>query len=467
VADDHIGGFIIFEGTRETVTATTRELQSLSETPLFFSCDIEPGLTPRIADMTFFPHAMAIGRTTPELCERAAECIADEALATGIKINFAPVCDVNSNPKNPIINTRSFGETAEHVARFSNAFIKGTQRRGVISVAKHFPGHGDTEKDSHLELPLLSIPRKRFDELELIPFIEAIKNNVGSVMAAHIIAPAFDEKYPATLSPRVITALLRNELGFNGLVFTDALMMRAITKNYSAGEAAKLAALAGCDILLMPEEVNTAINALFEEAKANTELNRCIENANERITKAKKSIHAQKMPSPINLSGNLSGHAKIAEQIASRSTQIEGNKNIINKIGKKHETTAFVLAGADKEAENIEYAKGIISTIKEKSNLKVKLYINPEILIEKNIDYLILMIFNGVYSFQGNLGDKNSFLQQAERCLHAGAANVIGVSLGSPYIWNELPRFPVTMNCFSNSRVSIRTAIEQLLANNH
>ncbi|HZV12547.1 MAG TPA: glycoside hydrolase family 3 N-terminal domain-containing protein, partial [Candidatus Kapabacteria bacterium] len=310
-------------------------------------------------------------------------------------------------------------------------------------------------KDSHLELPSLSISRKRFDELELVPFIEAITNNVGGIMAAHIIATAFDEKYPATLSRKVITDLLRGELDFSGLVFTDALIMHAITKNYSIREAAKLAALAGCDILLMPEDVDATLNALFEESQTNPELKQCIERANDRIARAKDSVTTNKVHSAID----IASHVKFAEQIASQAIRLTGNQSI---VGKRYKNMAFVLVGAEKEEENIKYAQYLIYTNANEEKLRVKLYINRQTPIDIEIDCLILMIFNGVYSFQGDLGDKSIFFQQAEQCLASGAANVIGVSFGSPYIWNELPSFPVTMDCFSNSCVSIRTAVEKL-----
>jgi len=461
-----VGGFIIFEGTLETIRQVTGELQSLSETPLFFSADLEPGLSSasaRIADGTSFPHAMAIGRTTPEMCELAAAAIAEEARSAGININFAPVCDVNNNPLNPIINIRSFGETPQEVSKFANAFIKGTKSKGVMAVAKHFPGHGDTEKDSHLELPRLTFPRARFDELEFVPFIEAIKSGVGGIMIAHLLAAALDETYPATLSRIIVHDLLRNELGFTGLTFTDALIMHAIADAYTPSHAAMHAVIAGCDVLLMPEEIEFSIHAMARESAKDVVLHSAIKQANERISYGKSVLPI--LGSPLSQSQRQE-HEDISKKIVrdsisiTTSLKIAKTSNIIEIDYTKD--ISVVLAGSDKEVGNMNYAQSKINEIVDKNGLKVKLYTNDLTELKTNPTTLILMIFNRVTSYQGNLGDTEKFAELAKACLASGSENIIGVSLGNPYIWHNLSKLPTIINCFSNSRVSIDAVINKL-----
>jgi beta-glucosidase len=196
------------------------------------------------------------------LAERYGRCTGREARALGLNWVLAPVCDVNNNPANPVINVRAWAEQPAAAAELVAAFCQGLQAEGVLGCAKHFPGHGDTSSDSHLELPLLPHDRQRLEAIELPPFRAAIAAGVATVMTAHLLLPALDPQRPATLSAAVLTGLLRQELGFNGLVVTDALMMEAISANYGPGEAAVLALEAGADLVLMPADADAAIAAL-------------------------------------------------------------------------------------------------------------------------------------------------------------------------------------------------------------
>src|SRR4029079_10847474 len=218
--------------------------------------------------------------------------IAREGRAVGIHINFSPVVDVNNNPSNPVINTRSFGENAGRVARLSALFVRGAQDGGQLATAKHFPGHGDTDVDSHVGLPLVGATLARLDTLELVPFKAAISAGASLGMTAHIALPAIsgDSTTPATLSPRIITNLLRDTLGFRGVAITDAMTMEGVGKGYTTEQSSVLAVKAGADILLKPSDPTRAINAVVEAVERG-------EIARSRIDSAARRVLALKVRS--------------------------------------------------------------------------------------------------------------------------------------------------------------------------
>ncbi len=268
VATRSVGGFVLFDGEIGTVRQVTAELADLSSGTLLFAADCEHGVTMRFPGGTDFPSMMALGATGDvSVTYAVAECIADEVRELGIGWNFAPVADINTNPENPIINIRAFGDRVETVTGHVVAYVGGTQARGVAACVKHFPGHGDTAVDSHLDLPLLRFDRDRLMEVELAPFAAAIRAGVKSIMVSHVAVPALDPSgAPATLSPILTEELIRRELGFDGVIVTDAMDMGAITKLYDPGEAAVLAYMAGCDVLeTMPDPVK-ALSALVAAA---------------------------------------------------------------------------------------------------------------------------------------------------------------------------------------------------------
>ncbi len=270
IEQDGIGGVILFVkniGSPRQVASLTNSLQDIASgaghPPLLISADQEGGSVVRLeAGATHFPSAMAFGAARSEaLAASAADVAARELAAVGIRMNFAPVVDVNNNPANPVIGIRSFGEDPGLVGRLGAAVIGATQAAGVLATAKHFPGHGDTAVDSHLDLPVVAHARARLEAVELPPFRDAVRAGVGAVMTAHAIYPAFDPERPATLSP-VILGLLRVQWGFSGLIVTDSMAMRAITDRYAAGEAAVLAVLAGADVILACGEIGAQREAL-------------------------------------------------------------------------------------------------------------------------------------------------------------------------------------------------------------
>jgi beta-N-acetylhexosaminidase len=260
-----VGGVIVSVGSPLDIAAKLNALQSAARIPLLVASDLESGTTIRLNGGTFFPPNMGVGAGGRELdAYQIGRITALEGRAVGIHFAFAPAADVNNNPANPIINTRSFGEDPHAVGRLVAAAIRGIQDHGMIATAKHFPGHGDTGTDSHLALPVIAADWARFDSLELIPFRAAIDAGVHAVMSAHIALPGIDpgESRPATVAPNILTGVLRDSLGFRGLTVTDALNMGGVVSKYGPGEATVLAFLAGADLLLMPVNAADAIDAM-------------------------------------------------------------------------------------------------------------------------------------------------------------------------------------------------------------
>lgn len=264
-----VGGVILLGASAAEVGLRCRQLQDWATTPLLLCADVEEGVGQRFEGASWLPPPLCLGQLHGRdpaqaiaLAHRYGRCTGREARSLGLNWVLGPVCDVNNNPANPVINVRAWGETAAAVAALTRAFCQGLQAEGVLGCAKHFPGHGDTSVDSHLELPVLPHDRQRLATLELPPFAACIDAGIDAVMTAHLVLPALDPQRPATLSKAVLTDLLRGELGFDGLVVTDALVMEAISRHYGAGEAAVLALEAGADLVLMPADARAALAAI-------------------------------------------------------------------------------------------------------------------------------------------------------------------------------------------------------------
>ena len=292
-----VGGVILVGGSAAELAVRSHQLQSWAKFPLLLAADIEEGVGQRFAGATWFGPPMAIAEVArhdagkaDRYAEQMGAVTAIEARAIGLNWILAPVVDVNNNPDNPVINVRAFGETSEIVGKLASAFIRGAGEHPVLTTAKHFPGHGDTAVDSHLELPVLPHSPTRLAEVELPPFVEAIATGVDAVMSAHLLIPAWDAEFPATLSRKILIGKLREELGFEGLIVTDALVMGAIASKYGANEAAVLAAEAGADVLLMPLDPEGAILAVCEAVTQGRISISQIKESVKRIWKAKAKV---------------------------------------------------------------------------------------------------------------------------------------------------------------------------------
>ena len=264
----HVGGLCFFQGTPEKQAELTNKYQALSKTPLMISMDAEWGLGMRMKKSTIsFPKQLMLGAIQDNrLIYKMGQEVAAHCKRLGVHVNFAPVADINNNPKNPVINTRSFGEDRHNVSIKSYMYMRGMQDHGVMACAKHFPGHGDTDVDSHHDLPVITHGLNRLDSIELYPFQVLASQGIGSFMVAHLNVPNLDstENRPTSLSPKVVTDLLKNEMEFQGLIFTDGLEMKGVTKHFKPGVVEAEALLAGNDILLLPDNISASVKAIKE-----------------------------------------------------------------------------------------------------------------------------------------------------------------------------------------------------------
>lgn len=275
IVEYHVGGYNVALGDPAAAAVMINSMQRLSKLPLLISGDLEGGAGWVFPGATRLPKGMAIAATNdPQFAYEAGKIAATEGRAMGFHVNYYPVADVNSNPQNPIINIRSFGEDPAKVSAMVQAYIRGCQENGMLCTAKHFPGHGDTATDSHSVMPVVTANRQRLDTLELVPFRAAIDANVAAIMTAHIALPEIepDLRLPATLSSKVLTTLLREDLRFPGLIFTDALDMQGVLGSFGEGEVAVRALEAGADVLLFakPDTMHPALKAAVESGRVST-----------------------------------------------------------------------------------------------------------------------------------------------------------------------------------------------------
>jgi len=342
----HVSGFHVFGGTDEqsrmllnptyggvntlgdalAAASLLDRLQAMASVPLMNTADFETGVGFRLAGATTFPREMAMGAVgDPRLVTEEARITGIESRAVGVQVVFAPVVDVNVNPRNPVINTRSYGEDPARVAELASAYLDGARDGGVIATVKHFPGHGDTDVDSHLGLPIIPHPLDRLKTVEFVPFRAAIDRGVPAVMAAHIVMPALDPspETPATFSHPILTDLLRGEFGFRGLVYTDSMSMDAVAKMVPPGEAAVRAVLAGADVILHSPDPIAAIDGLRSAAASGRIPSSRIDESVRMILRAKASLglHVSRTVDLQAVADNLGGraHRAPAEEASRRS----------------------------------------------------------------------------------------------------------------------------------------------------
>ena len=346
IEDLKIGGLIMSVGTPFGVAAKLNALQAHSDLPLLVAADLETGAgfrmrgavqmpgTIDLGGATDFPSLMAVGATgNEEFAYEMGRITAVEARALGVHVPFAPVLDVNNNPDNPIINVRSFGEDPQQVAEMGIAFVRGVQDNGAIATGKHFPGHGDTDVDSHVGLPVILHDRARMDSVELQPFRRAIDSGMGAIMTAHISVPSLNggEREPSTLSHEVLTEILRDELGFRGIVFTDAMDMSAVARQFRSGEAAVRALEAGADVILMPASVSGAIEGIVEAVRSGRLTEDRLDLSVMRVleTKENAGLHEDRYVSleEIPRTVGIPEHEEVADQIARKSITLLKNGN--------------------------------------------------------------------------------------------------------------------------------------------
>ena len=316
----------VTRGEALAIAALLNRLQRASALPLLFTADFEGGAGYIVDGATRLPRAMALGATRdPGLAERAGRLAAGEGRAMGVHVDYYPVVDVNVNPANPVIGIRSFGEDPQLVARMATAYMRGIKQGGMLATAKHFPGHGDTGVDTHLDLAVVEHARARLDAVELVPFRAVIAAGIDAVMSSHIRLPALDptEGRPATLSRPILTGLLRQELGFTGLIFTDSMSMHAISRRFTPERAAALAVEAGADVVLDSPDPEAALRGIREAVEQGLVPREQIDRSVERIlaAKARLGLHRARTVDVEAVPAAVGGRAReaLAVEIASRA----------------------------------------------------------------------------------------------------------------------------------------------------
>ncbi|MEQ2129008.1 beta-N-acetylhexosaminidase [Caldanaerobacter subterraneus KAk] len=440
--------------------------------PAFISIDQEGGMVTRIyRGATYLPGNMAIGATKdPENAYKVGEIAGRELRTIGININFAPVMDVNNNPLNPVIGVRSYGENPEDVANFGINYIKGLQKEGVIATAKHFPGHGDTTVDSHLDLPKVNHGKDRLYEVELYPFKKAVENGVDAIMTAHILFPALeDSKVPATLSYNVLTRILREEFKFDGLIITDCMEMNAIAKYFGTQKAASMAIKAGADIVLVSHTKDLQIKA-FENIKEAVERGDIsverIDESVRRILKMKEKYGLFDNPYPekdkFDTVVGIEEHRKAAKAISLKSvTVVKDEKKLIPlktkdilAISPETVPVSFV---DDALMDRLSFARQFTSTF---GGLEETISVNPNdreisVILEKAKDKEVVVV--GTYNANLNEGQVklvNALLQVNK--------NVIVVALRNPYDLQKFENVPTYVCAYEYTPLSVESVIEVL-----
>jgi beta-N-acetylhexosaminidase len=475
VNDLHVGGFInvtqmsplgIIKSQAYPTAVLTNQLQAHSKLPLLIGADFERGSAMRLDEGTSFPTAMALAAGgDPADAYSMGKITALEARAVGIHWIYAPVSDVNNNPGNPIINTRSFGEDPQRVAEFVAAFVRGVEENGGLATAKHFPGHGDTAADSHIDLPVIRADKDRLEHLELIPFRSAIAAGVGSVMTGHLSIPSLepDPNTPATLSKNVLTGLLRDELHFQGLVVTDAMDMGGITTRFAPGEAAMRAVLAGVDALLMSPVPDAAFEALQAAVKSGRISRERLDASVRRILQAKARLGLNKNKlvdlNAINEKFGRAPWQKEAQEISDRGVTLLRDSGNRLPLDASKPSRALLLAfyadpepypGEDLERELRSRFDSVTTLRADTRFVKAGTLKLPP---ADSYDVAILALFVRVSDRKGNVDVPADQAALAEQIFHAGKP-VITVGFGSPYLIENFPHAETWLAVFGISDVA-------------
>ncbi len=462
IVDFKVGGYHVVGTDPAGLAMLINDMQRTAKVPLMITADLEGGTGYVIPYATRFPLAMAIGATgSEELSYRAGKTTATEARAIGINVDFYPVVDVQNNPANPIINIRSFGEDPKKVSSLAASYIRGVQEAGMIATAKHFPGHGDVASDSHLMLPVLEVSRERLNTVELPPFKAAIDAGVGAVMTAHIYLPALDSEkgLPATLSKNVLTGLLREQLGFKGLLFTDAMDMRGVSANFTNEEATIRALEAGADVVLFPVNVEASFNAIKGAVESGRLPMSRLDDAVRRIlrTKTRLGLDRYKPASLEGLSTTVGSREsrELAQKIEdSAITLVRDEKNAVPlRLGPDQRLLHINLldsrmgwregpVGLTLTAElPRRFAKTTSVQLDDQSNRNEYEMIRQ---MAGMVDAVVVAAFIRVAAYKGSI-DLNPEQIRLLKDLSAIQKPFVFVLFGSPYLLHHVPELPSYM----------------------
>jgi len=473
VRERKIGGFVFFAGDVYEYVMQINKLQAASEVPLLIAADFEFGTAMRVRRATLFPRAMLVGATrNPRYAYEMGNVIAREARALGVHQNYAPVVDVNNNPMNPVINTRSFGEDPRLVAEMAVAFTRGLQEGGVIATAKHFPGHGDTDVDSHLDMPVLPFPKERLDSLELVGFRRAVEAGVQSIMIAHLSVPAFDTTtgLPATLSRPIITDLLQNQLGFKGLIVTDAMTMQGVTKAFSTAEAAVRAVKAGTDLVLLPPDVDVAIDAILGAVRRG-------EIPEERITASVRKLLTVKQslglvenrfvdPNAVASIVGSAEHRRLAKQIARDGITVVKNDNNILPLQKNNlkKIVGITVGDVEDPSAGAYFRTLVRSRVQRYEDLRVdnrsnRIEYDSVLTRAATGDILLVHLYVATRSEMMTGFFKPEQAEFLKKLVNLKKPTVV-VSFGNPYLLSAFPSVQAYLAGYSSADVVVEAAVE-------
>ena len=494
VRENKVGGVIWFVSNVYETAWLTRQLQRESRIPLLISADIEAGVGLRFTDTTYWPPAMAVAATgDPSLAEKEGRIAAAEVRALGINHILAPVADVNVDPDNPVINTRSFGEDPAEVAKYVAAFVRGVQSEPVLATAKHFPGHGDTHVDSHRSLPVLDADRSRLDRVELVPFRAAIDAGVASVMMGHLALPNVDPTpapvrtlvetskdtpytdddaeitkegtLPASLSTTLHT-MLRRDLGFDGLIVSDAFDMGGLVAHFDAGEAAVRAIEAGEDMILKSANTDEAIRAIKDAVRSGRLSEKRIDESVRRILAAKKRVHAGVgSPREIFRTIDTNEHREVAREIATKAITLLREDAGALPLAKGRRVALIVVSEVSEIGNPLAGVAGEIG--RRNGGAPRTFVIDGRTRIEETdaivqganaADLVILALAIRARSGAGSI----AVPETARRVVERLTAKTVAVSFGSPYVIRDLPSLKTYVCAYGTQPVLQAAAIRAL-----
>jgi beta-N-acetylhexosaminidase len=485
---EHVGGVVMSLGSPLEVAAKVNTMQRLAlasgpRVPLLVSSDLEPGLgrfeggvfTPQLwsaGSATVLPTNMAAGATgRPADGEALGRVLGREARAAGVHVDFAPTVDVNNNPANPVINVRSFGEDPRAVARYSAAFVRGLQGEGVAAVAKHFPGHGDTDADSHLALPVVRADRARLDAMELVPFRAALEAGVAGVMSAHIALPAIEAPgLPATLSPRVMTALLRDTLGFRGITFTDAMTMEGVGQGYPVDRSCPLAVQAGMDVLLMPTDVARCVDAVLASVAGGQITQARIDTAARRVLELKVRTGAVSRPivdlEALRETVGAPAHWATARDVARRAVTLLRDSAALVPTGTGRSITAVIYAPDAEVAAGQAFTAELRTGAREVREHRISPRTSAGALdsiavAARASDRIVVMTYTRTFEGAGRLAIPAHVARWIDD--QAATGKLVVVAGGNPYVIRQFPRVTSYLVTYGRGDALERAAATALL----
>ena len=483
-----VGGIIMSVGSPLEIAAKINAMQRLAELPLLVSADLEYGagyrarggvFAPNGIDLggaTLFPPQMAVGATgDTTLAYEMGRITAVEARALGIQVVFSPILDVNSNPANPVINTRSFGADPQLDARFGTAFIRGVQGAGLIATGKHFPGHGDTEVNSHLALPTVNASRARLDTLELVPFRAAVRAGVGAIMTFHGSLPALDSSgVPATISRPILTGLLRDEMGFRGLIISDAFDMRGVLARYGVAEVTKRAIEAGVDVVLQPSTTIQIIDATLAGVAEGRYTQARLDSSVRRILVAKYRQGLQlRRPQDLDSARTIIGdsaHLATAQLIAERSiTLVKDSLRLVplarltrsaRLLSISFARRSDVLAGSAFNGELRASFPALRSEVVSADDPGTNFW--RLLQAADSADVVIVGSYPGHSSEAANLSAPRPFLDFLRELTTRGKRPIV-IAFGDPYLLQQVPQVPAYLIAWTGFPIGQRAAARALL----